>query len=98
MTSLPVFGNTYVAHFKLTDKQNKERHEALTSFFQKTKYGTVKKSTFLTLATYFVDGAGNKSAYQLEAFLAYWLYYFIFPSSPENGIHSSTFSMAMLLA
>lgn len=97
LTSLPIFGDTQVAHFKLTEKENKERHEALTSFLQKTKYGAAKKATFLTWATYFVDGPGNKSAYQLEAFLAHWLNYFIFPSPPEDGVHPSVFPMAVLL-
>lgn len=52
----------------------------------------------MTWATYFVDGPDSKSAYQLEAFLAYWLNYFIFPSPPEDGVHPSVFSMAVLLA
>lgn len=93
-----IFDDTQVAHFKLTDKENRERHEALTTFLQKTKYGAAKKSTFLTWVTYFVDGPGSKSAYQLEAFLAYWLNYFVFPSPPEDGLHPSVFPMAVLLA
>lgn len=40
LTSLSAFDNVQVAHFKLSDKENKERHNALTSFLQKTKYGT----------------------------------------------------------
>lgn len=98
LTSLPIFGDTQVAHFKLTEKENKDRHEALTSFLQKTKYGAAKKATFLTWATYFVEGPGNKSAHQLEAFLAYWLNYFVFPSPPEDGVQPSIFPMAVLLA
>lgn len=91
LTLLPNFGDTQVAHFKLTEKENKERHEALTSFLPKTKYSAAKKATFLTWATYFVEGPGNKSAYQLEAFLAYWLNYFIFPSPLRmEFIHSSS--------
>lgn len=98
LTSLPIFGDTQVTHFKLTDRENRERHEALTTFLQKTKYGAAKKSTFLTWATYFVDRPGSKSAYQLKAFLAYWLNYFVFPSPPEYGVHPSVFPMAVLLA
>lgn len=86
LTSLPIFGDTQVTHFKLTDRENRERHEALTTFLQKTKYGAAKKSTFLTWAAYFVDRPGSKSAYQLKAFLAYWLNYFVFPSPPEDGV------------
>lgn len=73
LTSLPLLGDAQVAHFKLTDKDSKVRHDALTQFLQKTKYGASKKSTYLTWASYFVDGAGKDSPFQLEAFLAYWL-------------------------
>lgn len=48
LTSLPAFDDIQVTHFKLSDKENKERHDALTSFLQKIKYGTAKKSTYLT--------------------------------------------------
>lgn len=38
------------------------------------------------------------SPYQIDAFLAYWLSYFVFLNFPENGLHSFVFSMAVLLA
>lgn len=47
---------------------------------------------------YFVDGAGSDSRFQLEAFLAYWLSYFVFSGPPEDGVHSSMFPMAVMLA
>lgn len=98
LTLLPLFGDAQVAHFKLTDKDSKVRHDALTQFLQKTKYGASKKSTYLTWASYFVDGAGKDSPFQLEAFLAYWLSYFVFPGPPKDGVHSSVFSMEVMLA
>lgn len=48
LTSLPLFGDAQVAHFKPTDKDSKARHDALTQFLQKTKYGASKKSTYPT--------------------------------------------------
>lgn len=32
LTSLPMFGDAQVAHFKCTDKDSKARHDALTQF------------------------------------------------------------------
>lgn len=71
LTSLPVFGNVQVSHFKLSEKDNMERYNALMSFLQKTKYGASKKATYLTWASYFVDGTGKNEPFQFEAFLAY---------------------------
>lgn len=48
LTSLPIFGDAQVVHFKLSDKDNKERYNALMSFLQKTKYGASKKATYFT--------------------------------------------------
>lgn len=73
LTSLPLFGDAQIARFKLTDKDNKARHDALMQFLRKTKYGTSKKSTYLTWTCYFVDGAGKDSPFQLEALLAFGL-------------------------
>lgn len=98
LTLLPLFGNAQVAHFKLTDKDSKARHDALTQFLQKTNYGASKKSTYLNWASYFVDGTRRDSPFQLEAFLAYWLSYFVFSVPPEDGVHSSVFSMTVMLA
>lgn len=36
--------------------------------------------------------------HQVDAFLAYSLSSFVFPSSPENGLHNFFFSMVLLLA
>lgn len=98
LMSLPLFGDAQVTHFKFMDKDSKVRHDALTQFLQKTKYRASKKSTYLTWASYFVDGAGRDNPFQPQAFLAYWLSYFVFPGPPEDGVHSSVFSMAVMLA
>lgn len=42
-------------------------------------------------------GEGNNSLFQVEAFLAYWLSYFVFLSSPKDGINSYVFPLVVLL-
>lgn len=47
---------------------------------------------------YFVEGTGKNNKYQLDAFLAYWLNYFVFPSPLEDDMYVFAFPMAVLLA
>lgn len=55
-----------------------------------------QRGRLFTWAIYFVDGARKNSPFQFEAFLAYWLSYFVFPGPPEDGLHASVFPMAVL--
>lgn len=47
---------------------------------------------------YFVNSNGANILCQLDAFLAYWLNYFVFPSPSEDGMHVSVFLVAVRLA
>lgn len=54
---------------------------------------------YLPWAKYFVDGVGQNNPFQLDAFLAYWLNYFVFPNPPEDGMdHPFVFPMTVSLA
>lgn len=94
LTSLPLFGEAHVAS---PDGEDKKRIEALQASLSKSKYST-NKPTYLLRVKYFYEGEEANNAYQVDAFLAYLLSYFVFPGSPEDGLHSFAFSMAVLLA
>lgn len=95
--SLLVFGEDRVTNFKIAKGQNKKRLDAMTSFLSKSKYST-NKTTYLSWVKYFTEGSRINSPHQLDAFLAYWLNYFMLPSSPEDGMHPFVFPMPVLLA
>lgn len=61
------------------------------SFLRKAKYGATNKATYVVLWASYFDGVGKNSPFQLEAFLAYWLSYFVFPGPPEDGLHNFVF-------
>lgn len=56
------------------------------------------KLTYLSWMTFFVKGEGRNAEFQLAAFFAYWLSYFVFPSPPDDGLNPFMFRMAVLLA
>lgn len=97
LTSLPMFGEAQVTNLPVLTGENNKRIEALTSFLSKTKY-SMNKSTYLSWAKYFMEGHGQNSPHQLDAFLTYWLNYFVFPSSLEVAMSSFVFPMAIALA
>lgn len=76
------------------DGEDKKRIEALKTSLTKSKYSTNNPSW----AKYFDEGKRTNSLYQVDARRAYCLSYFVFPSSPKDGLHSFIFPMAVLLA
>lgn len=45
----------------------------------------------------FEEGEGRKIIYQVEAFLVYWLSYFVYPSCHQDGLQSYVFALAVML-
>lgn len=97
LVSLPVLDDTHVARVTVAEGESKERIVALTAFLSKSKYST-NKGTYLSRTKYFKKGLGQNSPHQLDAYLAYWLNYFMFPSLPEDGMHSFLFLVTVALA
>lgn len=69
LTSLPMFDEDRVTNFKITEGEDKERLNALTSFLSKSKCST-KKTTYLSWMKYFTEGSRLNNPYLLDAFLA----------------------------
>lgn len=80
------------------DPRRRELEEA--RFFNKSlsdsKYVT-NKATYISWAKFFEEGKGRNSKYQVEVLLAYWLFYYVFPSSLEDGLHNYFFLLVVLL-
>lgn len=88
LTGLLMFGNVHVVDF--LDEEGKARVEELQALMSRSKYAT-NKMTYLSWVKYFYEGARRNSPYLLDALLAYWLSYFIFPSPPEDGVNNFVF-------
>lgn len=58
---------------------------------------TANKATYLSRVKFFEEGKRRSNKYYVEALLAYWLSYFVFPCSPD-GLHNYIFPLAILLA
>lgn len=43
------------------------------------------------------EGKGRRSGLVLEPLLAYWLYWFVLPGGPEDGLNSYVFPLVILL-
>lgn len=79
------------------DGEDQKRLDSLNKSLSNSKYTTNKASYLLWLKCFEEGEEGNKY-YQVKALLAYWLSYFVFPSSLEDGLHSYVFPPAVLLA
>lgn len=86
LMSLRLFGEAHTIGIILKEEDQK-KVEYLTKSLSSSKYST-NKATYLSWVKYFDYGEGRDSKFQLEAFLAYWLSYFVFRSPPEGGLHS----------
>lgn len=97
LTLLPLFGEAHATSIIL-DGEDQKRVDFLTRSLSKPKYST-NKATYLPWGKYFDEGGeGSNSAFQVEAFLDYLLSYFVFPSSPKDGINSFVFPLVVLLS
>lgn len=97
MVSLSMFGEAQVANLVALEGENRKRIEALTSSLSKSEYST-DKSTYMWWVKYFVEGPGQNIPYQFNAFLAYWINYFMFPSPLKDNMHPFIFPMVVSLA
>lgn len=78
LASLSMFGEAHVASLN-PDGEDKRMINALNTSLSKSKYSTYN-ATYLSRAKYFDKGKWMNSSYQVDAFLAYCLSYFVFPS------------------
>lgn len=78
LTSLLMCGEAHAASL-YPDGEDKKRIEALQTSLSKSKYST-NKIAYLSWAKYFEEGDEMNNTYQVDAFQAYWLSYFLFPS------------------
>lgn len=92
MLTMPMFGKAHIASLYL-DGEDKNRINALNTSLLKSKYLT-NKTTYLL----FRPGGRDEQSIRFDAFLAYWLSYFVFPRLFEDGLHIFVFPMAVLLA
>lgn len=79
------------------DGENKKRIDALQASLSKSRYST-NKATYFSLVKYIDEGEGTNSLYQVDAFLACWISYFVFLSLSEDRLRNFMFLMAVLLA
>lgn len=88
---LPVFGDAQVANLNLA-KRRAERGKMLDDFLVEDQVRCFEEIDLLVL-----DTNGKNNPYQLDAFLGYWLNYFVFPSPLEDRKHAFIFPMAISL-
>lgn len=88
LMSLSFFGEVHATGVTLKEEDQK-KGEYKTKFLSSSKY-SMNKATYL----YLEDGDRRDSQYQLEAFLTFWLSYFILPSPLDDGLHGYVFSLA----
>lgn len=92
---VPLFGAQHSTKVTLSGGDQK-KVEFLSKSLSMSKYLT-NKETYLLWEKYFKEGKGRNSQFKIEAILAYWLSYFVFPSQLEDGLHSYVFPLVVLL-
>lgn len=95
LTSLSMYSKPHMASL-YSDGENKKRTDALQASLSKSKYST-NKITCLSWAKYFDEGEWMNNPYQVNAFLASWLSYFVLLSLLEDGLHNFVFPLEVLL-
>lgn len=59
----------------------------LTSNMAMTVPRLLRKSPYALWLRYFNEGEGSKSYYIMEVFLAYWIFWYVQPSGPKDGLN-----------
>lgn len=95
LTGLPMFGVHHAVD--VLDGEGESMLGLLHNAMERAKYIS-NKLTYLSWMTFFVKGEGRNAEFQLAAFFAYWLSYFVFPNPPDDGLNPFVFRMAVLLA
>lgn len=96
LTGLPTFGDHHKGTADALGDEGERLLALLREAMTKAKYAS-NKGTYLSWLTYFTKGAGLNSKVQLAAFFAYWLSYFVLPSSLDDWLNPFIFPMAVLL-
>lgn len=60
-----------------------------------SKY-SASKATYLSWIKFLDEGEGRNRQLQVDALLAYWLSYFVFPGLLKDGLHSYVIPLAVL--
>lgn len=82
--SLALFGETYTIGVTLEQKD----HKRLDFLNEALSGSSISVNNLFVLAQLFRGGGREDRKFQVEALVAYWLSYFVFPSYPEDGLHS----------